>query len=86
MRPVQATSYPYVTVRLGVTVVSVTIRRAPAPSAHPKIGAATLAQDIYELWRTFRQFEPPQLLSMTVDQSDRYYYRLQVLRPLHGGW
>ena len=33
--------------------------------------------NIGELWREFDVFAPEQILSMAVDQSDRYYYRLQ---------
>ena len=33
--------------------------------------------DIAELWREFDRFDESHVLSMAVDQSDRYYYRLQ---------
>jgi hypothetical protein len=33
--------------------------------------------DLAELWREFDAFDEAQLASMAVDQSDRYYYRLQ---------
>lgn len=33
--------------------------------------------DIKNLWTQFDQFEPKQLVSMTVDQSNRWYYRFQ---------
>ena len=33
--------------------------------------------DIALLWAQFSQFGPGHLLSMAVDQSDRYYHRLQ---------
>ena len=33
--------------------------------------------DLAELWRVFDQFDESQLLTMAVDQSDRYYYRMQ---------
>jgi len=33
--------------------------------------------DVAALWATFRSFGPHHLVSMAVDQSDRYYYRLQ---------
>ena len=33
--------------------------------------------DLGDLWREFDQFDRHQVLSMAVDQSDRYYYRLQ---------
>ena len=35
--------------------------------------------DVAALWATFRSFGPHHLVSMAVDQSDRYYYR----RPCH---
>ena len=41
-----------------------------------------------DLWREFDAFVPEQLLSMAVDQSDRYYYRLQNPRDelFSPGW
>ena len=39
-----------------------------------------LLEDIYSLWRSFSDFEPHHVLSMAVDQSDRYYYRLLVVK------
>lgn len=34
-------------------------------------------EDISLLWREFDRFAPTSVLSMAVDQSDRYYYRMQ---------
>ena len=37
--------------------------------------------DVAELWSTFDNFAEHEILSMAVDQSDRYYFRLQVRMP-----
>lgn len=38
---------------------------------------AVVLGDLADLWREFDDFNTEQLVSMSVDQSDRYYYRLQ---------